>query len=59
MPAGGTNRTNLASVETAIGTLRSNASTATGDAREGLLKLCRTLERDIAAYKQQIQGLSG
>lgn len=50
-----TNKTNLASIKTAIATFGNNASLATGTERTELLKLARRLEREIDAAR--IQGL--
>lgn len=52
-----TNKTNLGSIDTAIGTLRTNASLATGDERKAILCLAKTLEREVAYAKKTIQGI--
>lgn len=57
MPANGTNKSNLTSIKTAIDTLETNASGASGDATLELRVLCKTLRRDIARFEDGVKGL--
>lgn len=57
MSANGTNKTNLASVKTAINTFETNAAGATDDAKLEMRILCKTLRRDIARFEDGIKGL--
>lgn len=57
MPAHATNKTNLASVVSAIDTLESNIGLGTGSAPDELKKLCKALRREVDSFKRLIQGI--